>query len=51
MQNAGTMKPLLWRGLNELKKNILDNNKGFLNLCFMNKLKWIKTEWNQAIFS
>jgi hypothetical protein len=29
----------------------LDNNKGFINLCFLETLKWMKTEWDQARFS
>ena len=30
---------------------ILDNNKVFINLSFMHKLYWMKTEWDQARFS
>jgi hypothetical protein len=30
---------------------ILDNNNGFINLRFMQKLYWMKTEWDQARFS
>ena len=29
---------------------ILDNKNGFINLRFMHKLYWMKTEWDQARF-
>ena len=38
------------KGLNELNFLKLDNNKGFINLRFMHKLNWMKTEWVQASF-
>ena len=28
-----------------------DNTKDFINLHFMHKLYWLKTEWDQARFS
>ena len=30
---------------------MLANNKGFINLRFLQKLNWVKTEWDQARFS
>ena len=30
---------------------IQDHNKGFINLRFLHKLNWMKTEWDQARFS
>ena len=30
---------------------VLDNNKGFINLRFLQKLNWMKIEWGQARFS
>ena len=30
--------------------SILNNNKGFIDLRFMHKLYWMKTEWDQARF-
>ena len=35
----------LWNGC------VLDNNKGFINLYFLQKMNWMKTEWDQARFS
>ena len=41
----------VWRLTERRKKHsvlpILDNYKGFINLRFMHKLYWIKTEWNR----
>ena len=37
--------------VNEQKVSTLDNNKGFKNLCFLQKLNRQKTEWDQARFS
>ena len=37
--------------LNAFKFFILDDKKGVINLCFMHKVNWMKTEWDQAIFS
>ena len=30
---------------------MLHHTKGFINLCFLHKLNWMKTEWDQARFS
>ena len=38
-------------GLDLSKVSTLDNNKGFINLCFLQKLKWMKTVWDQARLS
>ena len=47
-----------WRGrgivkvnVNEQKVSTLDNNKGFVNLRFLQKMNCQKTEWDQARFS
>ena len=36
---------------NELKVSTLDNNKGFINPCFLQKMNCHKSEWDQARFS
>ena len=33
------------------KVSTLDNNKGFINLHFLQKMNCQKTEWDQARFS
>ena len=38
----------MYFSLNKLQFSILDNNKGFMNICFLQKLKWMETEWDQA---
>ena len=45
------LKDTLYFRLNEIQFSILDNNKGFINLRFLQKLNWMKTEWDQARFS
>ena len=35
----------------ELKVSTLDNIKGFIHLCFLQKINCQKTEWEQASFS
>ena len=34
--------------LNKSNLSILDISKGFINLRFLQKLHWMKTEWEQA---
>ena len=34
-----------------IKIATLDNNKGFINLRFLQKVNWKKTVWDQARFS
>ena len=45
------IKDTLCFGFNELKVSTLYNNKGFINLHFLQKMNCQKTEWDQARFS
>ena len=50
-----TLKSYGWSRGDGLREKTLciciqDNNKGFINLDFMHKLYWMKTEWGQARF-